>query len=125
MRNPVARKAPVLTLIRNGGVPVIFVLLFGVLALTGAAYAAARPDERTLRYVKGMCAATLASTLSATCADLGATFLAVSGKPGTPTAMLLEGLSESMSPGILGFSLVSLAALFAAIAARRLPAARG
>jgi hypothetical protein len=111
----------VLTLIRNGGVPVIFVLLFGVLALTGAAYAAARPDERTLRYVKGMCAATVASVFSATCSDLGTTFLTVSGKPGTPTAMLLEGLSESMSPGILGFSLVSLAALFGAIAARRLP----
>lgn len=111
-----------LTLIRNGGVPVIFVLVFGVLALTGAAYAAARPDERTLRYVKGMIWATVASVGSATCADLGATFQAVSGAPGTPTAMLLQGLSESMSPGILGFSLVSLAALFVAIAARRLPA---
>ena len=111
---------PVLTLIRNGGTPVLFVLLFGVLALVSAAYAAARPDARTIRYVDGMCVATVASVLSATAADLGTTFLAVSKTPGTPPAMLLAGLSESMSPAILGFSLVSLAALFGAIARRRL-----
>ena len=116
-----------LTLLRNGGVPMVFVVLFGVLALTGAIYAATRPDARTMDYVKGMCAATLASTCSATCADLGATFQHVSNAPSGPgagsgpdTRMLLEGLSESMSPGILGFSLVSLAALFLAVASRRL-----
>ena len=51
-----------LTLLRNGGVPMVFVLLFGVLALTGAAYAAAKPDVRTVRYVLAMCAATGANT---------------------------------------------------------------
>ncbi len=110
-----------LTLIRNGGVPVLFVILFGVLALVGGAYAAARPSESTLRYAKAMSAATVASVLSATCADLGAVFVTVSRAPGTPTAMLYEGFSEAMSPGILGFSLVSLTWLFVAVASRRLP----
>jgi len=111
----------VLTLIRNGGVPVLFVLLFGALALVGAMYAAARPAESTLRYVKAMSAATVASVLSATCSDLGTVFFHVARAPGTPTAMLYEGISESTSPGILGFSLVSLTWLFIAVASRRLP----
>lgn len=109
-----------LTLLRNGGVPMVFVLLFGVLALTGAAYAAAKPDVRTVRYVLAMCAATVASTLSGTCADLGATFQHVGNTPGASARMLYVGISESMSPGILGFSLVSLSFLFVAVAVRRL-----
>jgi two-component system sensor histidine kinase KdpD len=54
------------------------------------------------------------------CADLGATFHYVGNTPEASTHMLYVGISESMSPGILGFSLVSLSFLFVAVAVRRL-----
>jgi hypothetical protein len=102
-----------------------FILAFGVVGLVAAAGYAAK-KARSLGFIYGLGAATLFSTLSATCADFGATFAHVSGRmePGgmqwadvaTP---LIEGAGESMSPGILGFSFVSLTCLLVGVGKHR------
>ncbi len=103
-----------------------FILLFGVLALGSAFHFALRADRRTLGFVIGMTRATVYTTLAATFADLGATCNTVasfSEKPGTTpfqlVAMLVEGVGESTSPGIVGFSFVALTWMLLAVGKRR------
>jgi hypothetical protein len=122
-----------LTLMRNGGVPMWFILLFGLMALGAAGYFAVRTERKTYAFIKWMSVATAMAVVSGTAADIGATCFAVSsvvmGKPhpsGFPAsawpAMLLEGIAESMSPVIMGASLLGLTALLTAIGRRRLDA---
>ena len=117
------------TLIRNGGAPMIFVLLFGLMALGGGLFAVFQKGRLREGYVRWMLVATLGATLSGTASDVGMTLVTVSrwkseGKAQWVDA-LLEGLSESMSPGIMGFSLIGMTALAMAIARRRADAREG
>jgi hypothetical protein len=111
------------TLIRNGGViPMSFLMLFGAAALLAAFFFAVRGERKTLGFVKGMAAATLFTTLAATCAEVEAagepyTFR---GHPINPHAMIIEGLAESTSPGIVGFSFLALTSMLTAVGRRRM-----
>jgi hypothetical protein len=122
-----------LTLMRNGGFPMWFILLFGLMSLGAAAYFAMRTEQRVYGFIKWMSVATLCTVVSGTAADLGETCFTVAsvlqGKPGPAGyehvawyAMLLEGVAESMSPVIMGVSLVGLTALLTAIGRRRMDA---
>jgi hypothetical protein len=121
------------TLIRNGGViPMSFILLFGVLALGSAFHFALRAERRTLGFVLGMSRAVVYTTLAATFADLGATCTTVARlgtQPDTDTRTLIliviEGVGESTSPGIVGFSFVALTWMLVAVGQRRVDAKEG
>jgi len=113
-----------LTLFREGGYPMFFILGFGFVALVWAAAYAARGKKASLRFVLGMMAATAFATVSGVCADLGATFHAVAGgmgdaEPARRFVILIEGAGESMAPGIMGFSLLGIAALLLAVGGAR------
>jgi hypothetical protein len=112
-----------LTLFREGGYPMFFVLGFGFVALGWAAWYAATGRKRPLGFVRGMMLATLFSVASGTVSDFGAVFHAITSMKDLTadgrTAILLEGLGESMAPGILGFSLLSMTALLLAVGALR------
>lgn len=121
------------TLIRNGGVvPMGILLLFGLTSLGAAFHFALRASPRLLGFIHGMALATLFTTLAATCADVGATLYTVTevfergepyafrGKPVQPAALVVEGLAESTSPGILGFSFLALTHMLVAVGRRRL-----
>lgn len=112
-----------LTLIRNGGFPMFFILAFGLFALAAAAWYAYRPNARSYGFIVSMSAATLFATLMGTVADLGTVAYAVSsmithGAKDWYVA-LIEGFAESMSPGIMGFALLSMIALVAAVGKAR------
>ena len=113
------------TLIREGGFGMVFVLLFGFIALGAAIRFAVRPARRQLAFIRGMSYATLFAVLSAICSDLAAVFHAIPGRfheaPDWHLILIL-GLGESMAPGILGFTLLALTALAAAFGGRRLAA---
>lgn len=130
-----------LTLIRNGGFPMWFILAFGLTALGAAFWFAVRADPKLPGFIRAMALATLFATLGTTCADVGATLLAVekqfapSGsfatEPGLPKTtdrdalpramhVLAAGLAESTSPGIMGFSFLALTAMLSAVGRRRL-----
>ena len=108
-------------LMRNGGIPMWFVLAFGLAALGAAVQYAIRGAPRSLAFARWMMLATGLSVVDGTAADLGATFAYVSAHASEPGwhAALFEGLAESTSPAILGFALLALAAMFVAVGRRR------
>jgi hypothetical protein len=111
------------TLFRNGGFVMYFILLFGLLALIPAVASVFRSDTKNHGYVKWMLIALLGSIVSGTCADVGATlrFVVDAKNKNDPTwsTSLLEGLQESLSPSLLGMSFITLTALALAVAKRR------
>jgi len=109
---------------RDGGWSMFVILLFGALSLGTGAYYAARPDERHEGFLKWMSRATLWATLAGVASDFGATFhyTARIEEDGERGRTVLQGLAESMSPLVMGFVLLSLAAFLGAIGRRRLDA---
>ena len=110
-----------------GGWPMIVVLLFGALTLVGAGAFFHKPEERHIGMIRGLSVATVFSVLCGVCADLATVFTKV---PSTPEwaqspdlpLIVMQGLGESLTPAILGFSLLSLAWLVTAVGVRRLGA---
>lgn len=111
---------------KDGGWSMFVILLFGALALATGAYHAARPDERHEGFLKWMSMATLWATLAGVASDFGATFHFTTRieDDSERARTVLEGLGESMSPLVMGFALLALAAFLGAIGRRRLDAKR-
>jgi hypothetical protein len=112
-----------LDLLREGGGPMLFVVIFGALTFVAAAVFAARGDRRRLGFITWMGLATALSVGGGICADLAAV-----GHHGLercavhhiePAACLLVGIAESMAPGIVGFTLLSLAGMLTAVGVSR------
>jgi hypothetical protein len=108
------------TLMIEGGFPMWFLLLFGLLALAAAARFAQRPEPRFMRLCVAFGMATAWTTLTGTCAALAAvgrhTPDYLRQHPGTTLPeVLLLGFAESMSAAILGSTVLSLMALFIAV----------
>jgi hypothetical protein len=122
-----------MTLMENGGFPMWFIVAFGLVALGAAVYNAVRPERRRFELAKWMSKATLYSTFVGTFADLAAVFYNFTGHgrlpaPGVPLdnpvwpKVIFQGIAESTSPGIMGFTLLSLTALMLAVGVSRMPA---
>jgi hypothetical protein len=114
------------TLIQWGGFPIWFVLAFGFISLGGAALFARRPDKRQLAFVIGMSVATLFSILNGIVADLATVGHAANVHwddlfKQAAVPIWSQGFAESMSPGIIGFTLLSLTWLVVATGLRRMP----
>lgn len=112
------------TLVREGGFPVLFLLAFGLLAMAFAVRFATAPTQRVFRTTLALSAATLLTSIN----GIFAAFSAVAHHapeyvkrhPGQSLAeVVLLGFGESMSPGILGFTLLSLIALILALGVYR------
>lgn len=101
-----------------------FLLAFGTLLLIAGARFAMRPDATRLRLALALGAATLFTMLTAVAADLATvghqapTYLTRHPEMTLP-AVLLQGVAESMSPAILGSTMLTLAALFIALGLHR------
>ncbi len=116
-------------LFREAGFPIIPVTLFGTLTLLSALMLCLKGDRRRLHFIVAMGAATLAAVACATCADLAA----VGHRAPTLCKQLglalpeclLQGMAESMAPGVLGFSLLALAGMATAIGLVRTRAEAG
>lgn len=133
--------------LRSGGLPMLFILAFGLIGLGAAFYFALRAERRTLGFVKSMAAATLFATLATSCADVGATLYSAGkvydandpqgssadvrftpetarGSDAATTfkvvRVVIEGFGESTSPGILGFAFLALTSMLVAVGRRRL-----
>ncbi len=109
---------------KDGGWPMFVILLFGAITLATAGFHAARPDARHEGFLRWMSAAVLWSSLAGVAADFGATFHATCHiEDANQRGMItLEGLAESMSPLVMGFVMLALAAFLVAIGRRRLDA---
>jgi hypothetical protein len=112
-----------LNLLREGGGPMLFVVIFGALTFVAAAVFAARGDRRRLGFITWMGLATVLSVGGGLAADFAAV-----GHDGLehcaarhiePLACVLLGFAESMAPAIVGFTLLSLAAMLTAVGMSR------
>jgi hypothetical protein len=104
----------------EGGVPMWFLLGFGLLTLAAAARFAWVADRRWLRITAGLAVTTLFALCTGTVAALSAVghnaSSYVTQHPGTTLVdTLLLGFAESMSAAILGCSMLTLSALFVAL----------
>jgi hypothetical protein len=112
------------TLLREGGIPIAFILVVGVAALVAAVGCARRPTEARIRFASQLARALLYGTLVGLFADLAAVLHkapAIAEAQGLDlTRTLLVGFGEATSPAILGFAMLALVSLFLAVAARRL-----
>ena len=115
-------------IIQAGGLPGLFVLAFGLLALVTAALQARRPDARRAEIARQLSRATLFSVGAGVASDLASVFMHVTGREEWAHGpdlhlVVMVGLAESMAPAIVGFTLLSLTAMLLAIGARRGPPA--
>lgn len=113
-----------LTLFREGGFPMWFLLAFSLLSLLTAARYALRPAIDRLRLPIALGAATLFTTITgvaaafATVGHQAPDYLKLHPEE-TLTTVLLQGAAESLSPAILGFTVLTLLALLIALGAYR------
>jgi len=104
-----------------GPVFALFVLVVGVAAVATAAVFAYRPRERTLAILRPLSASTAFATVSAVMAGLALSLK--NGADGALSAealqLLVAGLAESAVVGVLGFALLGVAWMLAAVGFRR------
>jgi hypothetical protein len=110
---------------REGGWAMFFVLAFGSLAFVAAVIFAVRPDPRRVDVVRDLTRATVFSIAAGMVADLARVGHKVPNVPEWANSpkihlILLQGFAESMAPGVLGFTLLSLVWLVMAVGHRRL-----
>ncbi|HVX97843.1 MAG TPA: hypothetical protein VHK47_23215 [Polyangia bacterium] len=112
-----------LDLLREGGGPMLFVVIFGLLTFGAAALFAARGDRRRVAFISWMGVATALSVAGGIASDLAAVghhgMERCAERHVEPVACLLVGMAESMAPGIVGFTLLSLAAMLTAVGMSR------
>ncbi len=111
---------------RDGGWSMFVILLFGGVVLATAGYYAVRPDARHEGFIKWMSFALICSVLVGLASDFGAVFKYTHTieNDAERTRTILEGFAECMSPPIMGFGFLTLAAMLAAVGRRRLDAKR-
>jgi hypothetical protein len=112
-------------LFQAGGFPMWFILVFGLVALVAAVLFALRPETSKVAAIRALTIATLLSVGSGVASDIAAVGYAVSGNPAWAHSpelprILLEGIGESMSPVVMGCSLLSMVWLVVALGQRRL-----
>lgn len=107
------------SLIVEGGFWMWFLLFFGACALGAAVRFALVPSRRSLRVVLALSVTTLFSALTAIAGDISAVghqaprYLAAHPETSLSEVVLL-GVGESMSPAIVGCSLLTLVAFVVA-----------
>ena len=109
----------------GGGLSIWFVLLFAGFTLAAASGFARRPDARRADAVRSFSAAPAFSIVSGVCLNLAAVGSKVPANPEWANSprlhlIVMEGISESLAPAILGFMLLSLAWTLMAVGHRRL-----
>jgi hypothetical protein len=110
---------------QEGGYSMWLILVLGLLALGLAGSFAVRPTERKLNILRPLSLATVFSILGAIAADIGAVMKRVpqlpefASSPDLRVALYTSGIGESMVPAILGFTVLSLVWLLAAVGFRR------
>jgi hypothetical protein len=113
-----------ITLFKEGGFPMWFLLAFGLGMLIFAVRYAMVPTRWAFRVTCSLGAATLSTAVTGTCAALAAVGhhapeYAKRHPEMTISEVVLQGIAESMSPGILGFTMLSLAAMIVALGCYR------
>ncbi len=105
---------------KAGGWSMWFVLLLGLGSLVTAVLFVARRRIAVLAMVRALSLATVFAIASGLCANVAAVMTHASEFAGPDmTFMVMQGLAESVAPGILGFTMLSISWLLVAVGTRR------
>jgi hypothetical protein len=105
-----------------GGFPMVFVVVFGLVALSAAIAHARNPSTSRLAAAGLYGLAVALTSVAGTAVDLSVVFARYPDFPAEQaTTYALVGVSEALSPVILGFSILSIVALVSGLGSRRLP----
>jgi hypothetical protein len=106
-----------------GGFSMPIVLALGLAAVLTASLALARPDARRIQTARGLERAQIHLVIAAVAMNVwtvGSHAPRISEREGVPLApVVLLGFAESLTPAVLGFSLLMLSSILLAAAARR------
>jgi hypothetical protein len=113
-----------LDFMRAGGYATWVVLLLGLIALVAAATFLWRPNDKKIGFVRAMSAATVFASVGGVLSGIAAVMYHVPANPEWAESpkihlIIMEGLGESMSSGILGFSILMVVWLMMAFGFRR------
>ena len=105
---------------QSGGAPMIAIALFGGLNLMVGSVFAVRPRAEQLPLIGALSVSVLCSIAGGTLANLAAVGVNIPRHPEWRQhtelpLLIMQGIAESMAPGILGFSLLSVTALACAL----------
>lgn len=112
----------------EGGFAMFFLVAFGVATLVAAAIYAWRVTRVALRVTVGLGVATGFTTLMGICVDLaavghGALAYQERHHEASLAGVVLQGVAESLAPGVLGFSFLAVAAVIVTLGLYREPGA--
>jgi hypothetical protein len=113
-----------LELLRSGGVPGLFVVLFGLLTLAAATRFAIRPHTGDVAGIRALTATTAFAVLTALAANFTAVMWKVTGRPEWAHdpelhLIVMRGLGEATTPAILGFAVLTVTWFLVALGRRR------
>ena len=109
-----------LELMKAGGWSMWFVLVLGLGALAASVLFVFRSDLRKLAMIRALSLATVFAIASGLCANVAAVFtFAARGSEPDLHVVVMVGLAESLAPGILGFTMLSISWLLVAVGTRR------
>jgi hypothetical protein len=111
----------------GGGISMVFVLVFGLVAIASAGRFAASPSTGRSGAMIGQGLAVLSAGAAGVLMDLTAVAFYIAGADPWPDAeqlirIVATGFGESTAPGVLALSLVAVQSLLVAFGMRRLPA---
>lgn len=106
---------------RAGGWSMWIVLLFGLGAMVAAGVFVFRRDLGKLALVRALTLATVFAIATGLCANLAAVMTHAAGGeiPAPVHVIVMQGLAESLAPGVLGFTMLSISWLLVAVGTRR------
>ena len=105
---------------KAGGWSMWFVLLFGLGSLATAILFVARRRVAVLAMVRALTLATVFAIAGGLCANVAAVMTHASEFAGPDMVFaVMQGLAESLAPGILGFTMLSISWLLVAVGTRR------
>lgn len=116
-----------MTLLIAGGLPMVFVVIFGLAATVAGFAHLVRPDPRREPTIRALSTALLASMGAGSAASIAAVCVKVPANPEWAHSadlplILLAGLGESTSAAILGFTFLAVTCMAVSVARRRLGA---
>jgi hypothetical protein len=112
-----------LNIIRDGGPPIWFILLFGLIALVDAVLIARRADARKLAFLRAMTLTLVFAMITGFAGGVAKSFGAriPPGREADFGRLILKGVSEALADVVMGSALLTLAWFIAAIGVRRRP----
>jgi hypothetical protein len=112
-----------LTIIRQGGPPIWFIILFGLIALVDAILIVRRADARKLAFLRAMTLTVVFAMITGFAGGVAKSFGArvPPGLRADFPFLVIKGISESLANVVMGSMLLTLAWFIAAIGVRRRP----